>query len=60
MPSSSAAEAPDVVVVATGARPRRPAIEVLGKPVILDAWQVIEGAELPPGASWWQTGRPTG
>jgi 2,4-dienoyl-CoA reductase-like NADH-dependent reductase (Old Yellow Enzyme family) len=40
---------PDVVVVATGARPRRPPIEVLGSPQVLDAWQVIKGAELPPG-----------
>lgn len=40
---------PDIVVVATGARPRRPPIEVLGSPDVLDAWEVIEGAELPPG-----------
>lgn len=43
------AERPDVVIVATGARPRRPAIEVIGTPRVLDAWEVIEGAELPPG-----------
>jgi 2,4-dienoyl-CoA reductase-like NADH-dependent reductase (Old Yellow Enzyme family)/thioredoxin reductase len=40
---------PDVVVVATGARPYRPALEVLGEPVVLDAWQVLEGATAPPG-----------
>ena len=40
---------PDVVIVATGARPRHPEIEALGSPVILDAWQVIRGAELPDG-----------
>ena len=38
---------PDVVIVATGARPRRPPIEVMGEPVIVDAWQVIRG-QLPP------------
>jgi 2,4-dienoyl-CoA reductase-like NADH-dependent reductase (Old Yellow Enzyme family) len=42
-------EGPDVVIIATGARPRRPAIEVLGNPAVFDAWEVIEGAELPPG-----------
>ncbi len=42
-------EGPDVVVVATGARPRRPGIEILGAPHILDAWEVIEGSELPDG-----------
>jgi 2,4-dienoyl-CoA reductase-like NADH-dependent reductase (Old Yellow Enzyme family) len=42
-------EAPDAVVVATGARPRRPSIELLGTPRILDAWEVIDGSELPPG-----------
>lgn len=45
-----AEQAPDdVVVVATGARPRRPELEVLGEPTILDAWQVIEGAAAPEG-----------
>ncbi len=37
------ASAPDLVVVATGARPYRPAVEVVGQPVVLDAWQVIRG-----------------
>jgi 2,4-dienoyl-CoA reductase-like NADH-dependent reductase (Old Yellow Enzyme family)/thioredoxin reductase len=40
---------PDVVIVATGARPRHPTIEVMGSPAILDAWEVIGGAELPKG-----------
>jgi len=39
----------DVVVVATGARPYRPPIEVMGKPTVLDAWQVLRGAPLPTG-----------
>ncbi len=43
------AERPDAVVVATGALPRRPEIEVLGSPSILDAWQVIQGAQVPRG-----------
>jgi NADPH-dependent 2,4-dienoyl-CoA reductase/sulfur reductase-like enzyme len=30
---------PDVVVLATGARPYWPALEVMGEPVVLDAWQ---------------------
>jgi 2,4-dienoyl-CoA reductase-like NADH-dependent reductase (Old Yellow Enzyme family) len=42
-------DAPDVVVVATGARPRRPAIDVTGEPVLLDAWQVLRGAPVPAG-----------
>jgi 2,4-dienoyl-CoA reductase-like NADH-dependent reductase (Old Yellow Enzyme family) len=43
-------EAPDFVVVATGARPYRPPLEVLGDPWIADAWQVIsDPAVAPPG-----------
>lgn len=42
-------EHPDVVVVATGARPRRPPIETLGEPCVKDAWEIVEGAELPKG-----------
>jgi NADPH-dependent 2,4-dienoyl-CoA reductase/sulfur reductase-like enzyme len=42
-------DAPDVVVVATGARPRRPEIDVTGDPLILDAWQVLSGAAVPAG-----------
>ena len=43
------ADEPDVVIVATGAAPRRPPMEVMGSPTILDAWQVIDGAEVPAG-----------
>ena len=42
-------EAPDVLVVATGARPRRPPLELLGDPVVLDAWEVLQGASVPAG-----------
>lgn len=42
--------APDVVVVATGARPRRPPLELVDEPVVLDAWQVVQGATVPRGA----------
>ena len=41
--------APEAVVVATGARPHRPALELVGEPVVLDAWEVIGGAQPPPG-----------
>ena len=42
-------EQPDVVIVATGARPRRPPLELVGDPVVLDAWQVLQGASVPAG-----------
>jgi 2,4-dienoyl-CoA reductase-like NADH-dependent reductase (Old Yellow Enzyme family) len=42
-------EHPDVVIVATGAGPRRPPMELSGAPVVLDAWQVLQGAEIPDG-----------
>jgi 2,4-dienoyl-CoA reductase-like NADH-dependent reductase (Old Yellow Enzyme family) len=42
-------ERPDVVIVATGAGPRRPPIELAGDAVVLDAWQVLRGAEIPNG-----------
>jgi NADPH-dependent 2,4-dienoyl-CoA reductase/sulfur reductase-like enzyme len=42
-------ESPDVVVVATGARPRHPDLELVDAMPVFDAWQVIEGAELPSG-----------
>jgi NADPH-dependent 2,4-dienoyl-CoA reductase/sulfur reductase-like enzyme len=42
-------EGPEVVVVATGAGPRRPAVEGAGEAVVLDAWEVLHGAELPEG-----------
>ncbi|MDE3065333.1 MAG: FAD-dependent oxidoreductase [Acidobacteriota bacterium] len=41
--------APDVVVAATGARPYRPPIEVMGSPRVLDSWEVIAGAHPPAG-----------
>ncbi|MFZ9630376.1 MAG: FAD-dependent oxidoreductase, partial [Ilumatobacteraceae bacterium] len=40
---------PDAVVLATGARPRRPHLELLGDPVVLDAWEVLRGAEVAVG-----------
>ena len=42
-------ERPDVVIVATGAGPRRPPLELTGDAVVLDAWQVLRGAALPEG-----------
>ncbi len=39
----------DVVVVATGAVPYRPPLELMGEPVVLDAWDVLRGARVPPG-----------
>lgn len=42
-------EHPEVVIVATGAGPRRPPIELSGAPVVLDAWQILQGAEIPEG-----------
>lgn len=44
-----AAEQPDTVIVATGAKPGRPTLELLGTPTILDAFDAIDGAEVPPG-----------
>lgn len=44
------AESPDLVVVATGARPYRPPLEVIGGPWMADAWQVIrQPATVPAG-----------
>ena len=42
-------EAPEVVVVATGARPYRPPLETEGAPFVVDAWQVLLGAAVPRG-----------
>lgn len=39
----------EVVVVATGARPYWPTLEVMGQPTVLDAWQVLRGTPLPSG-----------
>jgi 2,4-dienoyl-CoA reductase-like NADH-dependent reductase (Old Yellow Enzyme family)/thioredoxin reductase len=40
---------PDLVIVATGARPYRPELEILGAPVIRDAWEVLRGESPPVG-----------
>jgi 2,4-dienoyl-CoA reductase-like NADH-dependent reductase (Old Yellow Enzyme family) len=42
-------ERADAVVIATGARPRRLPLEVEGAPHVLDAWQVLTGADPPEG-----------
>ena len=39
----------DAVIVATGARPYRPALEIMGAPAVVDAWDVIAATPLPPG-----------
>ena len=44
-----AARCESVVVVATGARPYRPALELMGSPTIVDAWDVIAAVLLPRG-----------
>ncbi len=41
--------APDAVIVATGATPRRPPLELVGEPLVLDAWEVLGGADVPDG-----------
>jgi 2,4-dienoyl-CoA reductase-like NADH-dependent reductase (Old Yellow Enzyme family)/thioredoxin reductase len=41
--------APDVVVVATGARPYIPGFELMGDSVVLDAWRVLLGERVPGG-----------
>jgi 2,4-dienoyl-CoA reductase-like NADH-dependent reductase (Old Yellow Enzyme family) len=42
-------QSPDVVVVATGATPRVPSLELMDDPVVLTAWDVIEGVDVPSG-----------
>jgi 2,4-dienoyl-CoA reductase-like NADH-dependent reductase (Old Yellow Enzyme family) len=42
-------ERPDVVVIATGARPRWPQLELTGTMPVLDAWQLLDGEPLPEG-----------
>ena len=42
------AQSPDLVVVATGARPYRPPLEVMDSPWIADAWEVIRQPEAAP------------
>lgn len=39
----------DAVIVATGATPYRPDLEIGGSLPVLDAWQVIGGEQPPPG-----------
>jgi thioredoxin reductase len=43
------AERPDLVVVATGARPYRPPLELMDEPWVADAWQVIRDPAAVPG-----------
>jgi 2,4-dienoyl-CoA reductase-like NADH-dependent reductase (Old Yellow Enzyme family) len=40
---------PDVVVVATGATPRVPELELMDDPTIITAWDLFGGAEVPSG-----------
>ena len=40
---------PDVVIVATGATPRRPQLELMDEPIVVDAWQVLQDHALPSG-----------
>ncbi|HSO29758.1 MAG TPA: FAD-dependent oxidoreductase [Candidatus Sulfomarinibacteraceae bacterium] len=42
-------ERPDVVILATGARPRRPPLELSPGATVLDAWEVVRGAHIPDG-----------
>ena len=42
------AQSPDLVVVATGARPYRPPLEVMDSPWITDAWEVIRHPQNAP------------
>jgi len=42
------AQSPDLVVVATGARPYRPPLEVMDSPWISDAWAVIRHPDIAP------------
>ncbi len=39
----------DAVVVATGALPRVPELELMDDPTVLTAWEVLRGAEVPRG-----------
>jgi 2,4-dienoyl-CoA reductase-like NADH-dependent reductase (Old Yellow Enzyme family)/thioredoxin reductase len=48
-PGLVAEQGPEAVVVATGARPYRPDVELTDEAVVLDAWQVIDGCPLPSG-----------
>jgi hypothetical protein len=41
--------APDAIVLATGALPRVPELELADSPVVLTAWEVLQGAPVPSG-----------
>ena len=41
--------APDAIVLATGALPRVPELELADSPVVLTAWEVLQGARVPSG-----------
>lgn len=41
--------APDAIVLATGALPRRPELELDAAAVVLTAWDVLQGAPVPSG-----------
>lgn len=45
------AMAPDAVIIATGAVPRMPELELADSPVVLTAWDVLRGAEVPTPAA---------
>jgi len=47
--ASVRASGAQVVVVATGAVPYRPPLELAGEPVVLDAWEVLRGTAVPAG-----------
>ncbi len=40
---------PDAVVLATGALPRVPELELIDSPIVLTAWDVLQGADVPSG-----------
>ena len=46
--SAVLSERPDVVVVATGARPYRPPIDVAGSLPVVTAWELVQDVELLP------------
>lgn len=43
------AQQPDAVIVATGATPRTPPLELMDDPTVLTAWDVINGASVASG-----------
>ena len=40
---------PDTVIIATGATPRVPELELIDSPTVLTAWDVLTGANVPAG-----------